>query len=319
MTEMSEPGGAVVEWVTYDVYGLPRSATCRGPSSRRARSGTRTSTPAASTTPRAGSTSTGQGTTTPATGRFLQRDPLGYSAGASLYLYAAADPITLADPLGLEEKAPAVPKHATPLKIHREGISHAGAQLDQLVKDGVITETEAQRAKDTLAGSPGATIARISAYPLRCRRKGKSLDVWYHLFVEVSVIITIDPQTSGVKDHLPDHEQGHVNTAESAAEQANTDNPEGIKGGEKYETEKEAKARQAEIEKGEGAKPVQARQKRRTSRQRRTRPRTQTEDKGERDKPYHDAVGKSGYPDNPANTEEQNEALRKCGAIKSPK
>jgi RHS repeat-associated protein len=39
----------------------------------------------------------------PAMGRFLQRDPLGYGPGASLFQYASSNPCTAADPLGLED------------------------------------------------------------------------------------------------------------------------------------------------------------------------------------------------------------------------
>jgi RHS repeat-associated protein len=38
----------------------------------------------------------------PATGRFLQRDPLGYAPGANLFEYVASSPISRADPSGLE-------------------------------------------------------------------------------------------------------------------------------------------------------------------------------------------------------------------------
>jgi RHS repeat-associated protein len=37
----------------------------------------------------------------PALGRFMQRDPLGYVDGASLYQYLRSDPTTEHDPLGL--------------------------------------------------------------------------------------------------------------------------------------------------------------------------------------------------------------------------
>lgn len=39
----------------------------------------------------------------PDLGRFLQADPIGYAAGPNLYAYVGADPVNLADPLGLEE------------------------------------------------------------------------------------------------------------------------------------------------------------------------------------------------------------------------
>ena len=42
----------------------------------------------------------------PATGRFMQRDPLGYSASQSLYEYCRSRPTMLTDPLGLDPEDP---------------------------------------------------------------------------------------------------------------------------------------------------------------------------------------------------------------------
>ena len=41
----------------------------------------------------------------PSTGRFIQRDPIGYAGGLNLYSFAAGDPINLADPDGLIPQA----------------------------------------------------------------------------------------------------------------------------------------------------------------------------------------------------------------------
>jgi RHS repeat-associated protein len=39
----------------------------------------------------------------PKTGRFLQRDPVGYQANANIYGYVACSPPNLSDPLGEKE------------------------------------------------------------------------------------------------------------------------------------------------------------------------------------------------------------------------
>lgn len=45
----------------------------------------------------------------PSTGRYVERDPLGLDAGTATFAYAAANPLTLADPLGLWELHPRPP------------------------------------------------------------------------------------------------------------------------------------------------------------------------------------------------------------------
>jgi RHS repeat-associated protein len=57
----------------------------------------------------------------PATGRFLQRDPLGSSGAAGPYQYCASRPIALLDPLGEEERDPFDPFRPTAEESRRRG------------------------------------------------------------------------------------------------------------------------------------------------------------------------------------------------------
>ena len=104
VTELTQPSGAVVEWVTYDVYGLP---TIRN------QVGTMVSQSAVGSpwlyTGREYDSESGlyfyrARTYDPGTGRFLQRDPLGFADGLGLHEYAGSRPLVLVDPSGTEDE-----------------------------------------------------------------------------------------------------------------------------------------------------------------------------------------------------------------------
>ena len=109
MTEISDPSGAVVEWVTYDVYG---AATIRD------QAGSTASSSAVGSpflfTGREYDADSGlyhyrARAYDPAGGRFLQRDPLGYVDGLNDREYVSSRPAGLRDPGGTKSDGPPAP------------------------------------------------------------------------------------------------------------------------------------------------------------------------------------------------------------------
>ena len=104
VTEMSEPGGAVVEWVTYDVYGLPTIRDMQGTQVSQSAIGNPYLYTGREYDPESGLYFYRARHYDPATGRFLQRDPSGYVDGGSLYVYTRSRSPCARDPRGLESE-----------------------------------------------------------------------------------------------------------------------------------------------------------------------------------------------------------------------
>jgi RHS repeat-associated protein len=101
VTELTQPSGAVVEWVTYDVYGLPTIRNQVGTTVTQSAVGNPWLYTGREYDPESGLYFYRARTYDPGTGRFLQRDPLGYVDGLSAHEYVSSTPARLTDPHGL--------------------------------------------------------------------------------------------------------------------------------------------------------------------------------------------------------------------------
>ena len=102
VTEMTQPTGAVVEWVTYDVYGQPTIRDMNGTVVSQSAVGNPYLYTGREYDPESGLYFYRARHYDPTVGGFAQRDPRGYVDGMRLYEYARSSPTDLTDPLGLD-------------------------------------------------------------------------------------------------------------------------------------------------------------------------------------------------------------------------
>ena len=100
VSEMTSPSGAVVEWVTYDVYGLPTVRDQNGNVVASSAVGNPFLYTGREWDVEFGKYFYRARTYDPEKGRFLQRDPLGHVDGLGLHEYSRNAPTVLTDPLG---------------------------------------------------------------------------------------------------------------------------------------------------------------------------------------------------------------------------
>jgi len=107
VSELSQPSGAVVEWTTYDVYGMPTIRNAQGGIVSLSAVGNPFLFTGREWEAESATYSYRARQYDPERGRFLQRDPSGYVDGLGLYLYCSAAPTTRVDPAGLDDDGPA--------------------------------------------------------------------------------------------------------------------------------------------------------------------------------------------------------------------
>ncbi len=99
-SEMTQPTGAVVEWVTYDVYGAATVRDKGGAIVAQSAVGNPLLYTGREYDGESGKYFYRARTYNPVAGRFLQRDPLGYVDGMGLYEYVRSRPAVFRDPSG---------------------------------------------------------------------------------------------------------------------------------------------------------------------------------------------------------------------------
>jgi RHS repeat-associated protein len=129
---LSGSTGAVSDINTYDEYGIPGSGNVG-----------RFQYTGQQWLPEAGAYHYRARTYLPQVGRFLQTDPIGYSAGANLYGYVGADPMNWTDPLGFDRKwivcyEGGVDNRGRPVTVTATGIGQCVTHETRTVFNGAV-------------------------------------------------------------------------------------------------------------------------------------------------------------------------------------
>ena len=103
VTEISQPTGAVIEWVTYDVYGAATIRNRFGATVTSSAVGNPWLFTGREFDPESGLYHYRARAYDAVAGRFLQRDPLGFVDGLGLHEYVRTRPPSAVDPLGLRD------------------------------------------------------------------------------------------------------------------------------------------------------------------------------------------------------------------------
>jgi RHS repeat-associated protein len=206
VTEVSEPGGAIVEWVIYDVYG---AATLRD------QGGSVVGSSAVGNpflfTGREYDAESGlyhyrARAYDPEAGRFLQRDPLGYVDGLSDRQYGGSRPSTARDPSGLKSECwtNSFYRLALAIKAHMQ----TAAALDKAEAD----YAEAQYRYFTAL----VHLQDVRRREPRCQTPNSAWRRWRRALADAEEMLA--HAAAGVVDrmeNLADRRQDHADTAAS--------------------------------------------------------------------------------------------------------
>ena len=138
VSEITAPGGGVVEWVTYDVYGKATVLNSAGTTQGSSYVGNPLLFTGREFDAESGKYHYRARAYDAEAGRFLQRDPLGYVDGLGLYEYVQGAPSSLIDPSGRTTvRIPySAPKNATK-RQHKEAAHAAIKKYESENKEAV--------------------------------------------------------------------------------------------------------------------------------------------------------------------------------------
>ena len=235
VTEMTQPTGAVVEWVAYDVYGQPTIRDKGGTVVSQSAVGNPYLYTGREYDPESGLYFYRARYYDPGAGRFLQRDPWGTTDGLGLYLYVGSGPATYYDPLGRKKiPKPDRPQSTDTVKKTRQQLlgtekkngKYKDSYLQDLVDSKVITQGEADKLREfftTPVGEAGqlpegTALIRLGAIPTACRDgNAQNLDVDYTMAVTFWLVFVVDSGNERSDKRVEDHELGHVAIAIATA------------------------------------------------------------------------------------------------------
>jgi RHS repeat-associated protein len=138
----------------------------------------------------------------PATGRFLQRDPLGYEVGPSLYAYVTASPATWRDPCGTD----LWDDFCDGLESLAQNIHDATRGAVQPVVDAVLSSVVSR-------GGAGACICELTCQyvePVFSRMIGDELTAEHGLGLACTMGGQVPPECIAECDAIADAEQARL-------------------------------------------------------------------------------------------------------------
>ncbi len=226
VTELSEPGGSVVEWVTYDVYGKPRVLDQQGTAVAQSPVGNPYLFTGREYDAEDGLYFYRARTYDPSAGRFVQRDPSGYSEGFNLIEYVTSTPTVKADPSGLAPVTRISYERTGDPKQDRENAREAIHDYNDEHPD---EEPIPESAADPIGtqhpdGEEGALVDALTwpdwehTWSIEsCNRPGYHKMQWRSRLLRLVILY---PEGD---DKLLDHEYGHVVDEERLAESMGMD------------------------------------------------------------------------------------------------
>jgi len=159
ITALTDATGALLERVSYDVFGTPRLTTPSGTVLPQSAVGNRLLFTGREYDPETGLYFSRNRYYDPRLGRFLSRDPLGVLPDVNLYRYVGNSPLTWIDPFGLEKQRGGQQNQTTTMLL--PGISPGGPRFAH--QDATGRRYWSSSARPTPAQGPSPLVRGVAA------------------------------------------------------------------------------------------------------------------------------------------------------------